>query len=323
LEAVLDNIGVKLKRYLRLSLLGVVLLALVVGCGGDSEGEAGAVEGTIQATTTTTMITDLVEQVGGEHVEVTGLMGPGVDPHTYRASQSDVAALQEADVVFYNGLFLEGQMQDLFVDIAERTPTVRVTAAVPEEQLLESEEYEGQFDPHIWFDVSMWQMTIDPVVEQLSELKPEAAEDFERRGEEYRQELEELHAEVQERISTIPEEDRVLVTAHDAFRYFGRAYGMEVVGVEGISTEGEAGAGDIQEVVDFVVENEVPAIFVEGSVPPQNIEAVQAAARDRGWDVQIADEELYSDAGGPEGSGAETYVGMVRANIDTIVEALS
>jgi manganese/zinc/iron transport system substrate-binding protein len=322
LEAVLDNIGVKLKRFLGVSVLTAALTMLAVGCGGE-DGEAGAVEGTIRATTTTTMITDLVEQVGGEHVEVTGLMGPGVDPHTYRASQSDVAALQEADVVFYNGLFLEGQMQDLFVDVAEQTPTVRVTEAVPEEQLLESEEYEGQFDPHIWFDVSMWQMTIDPVVEQLSELKPEAAEDFEQRGEEYRQELEELHAEVQERISSIPEENRMLVTAHDAFRYFGRAYDMEVVGVEGISTEGEAGAGDIQEVVDFVVENEVPAIFVEGSVPPQNIEAVQAAARDRGWDVEVADEELYSDAGGPEGSGAETYVGMVRANIDTIVEALS
>ncbi len=310
------------RRWLAAGLVGALAVFLVAGCG-EGPGEAGAVEGTVEATTTTTMITDLVEQVGGEHVEVTGLMGPGVDPHTYRASQSDVAALTEADVVFYNGLFLEGQMQDLFVDVAEQTSTVRVTEAVPEERLLESEDYEGQFDPHVWFDVSMWQMTIDPVVEQLSELKPDAAEDFERRGEEYRQELEELDAEVRERISSIPEEDRMLVTAHDAFRYFGEAYGMEVVGVEGISTEGEAGAGDIREVVDFVVEKEVPAIFVEGSVPPQNIEAVQAAARDRGWDVQVADEELYSDAGGPEGSGAETYTGMVRANVETIVEALS
>ncbi|MBA2443441.1 MAG: zinc ABC transporter substrate-binding protein [Rubrobacter sp.] len=315
-----------LRLFLKVSLAGVLAAALAVGCGGDSEegsGEALAEGQPVQVTATTTMITDLVEQVGGDEVEVTGLMGPGVDPHTYRASQGDVQALQEADAVFYNGLFLEGQMQDLFIDTAEQNPTVQVTEAVPEEQLLESEDYEDQFDPHVWFDVEMWQTTVDPVVKQLSELRPDAEEDFQQRGEEYRQELEELHSEVEEEISSIPEEDRVMVTAHDAFRYFGEQYGMQVEGIEGISTEGEAGSGDIQEVADLVVENEVPAIFVEGSVPPQNIEAVQAAAQDRGWDVQIADEELYSDAGGEEGSGAETYEGMVRANIETIRGALT
>jgi manganese/zinc/iron transport system substrate-binding protein len=317
--------GARWRRWAAAVIAGALSVVVLSACGaGGGEAQSEEVgDGPIQVTTTTTMITDLVEQVGGGEVEVTGLMGPGVDPHDYRASQGDVRALQEADAVFYNGLFLEGQMQDIFIDIAEQTPTVRVTEAVPEERLLESEEYEGQFDPHVWFDVELWQMTVEPVVEQLSELRPEAEEDFRQRGEEYKQELEELHAEVQEEISAIPEENRVLVTAHDAFRYFGEQYGMEVVGVEGISTEGEAGAGDIQEVAEFVAENEIPAIFVEGSVPPQNIEAVQAASRDRGWDVEIADEELYSDAGGEEGSGAETYAGMVRANVETMREALA
>lgn len=314
-------------RGMKVLIVSAAAAMVAVGCGGgeaaENGGEGGTVDGTIQATATTTMITDLVERVGGDDVEVTALMGPGVDPHDYQASQGDISALQDADAVFYNGLFLEGQMQDLFIDVAEQNPTVRVTSEVPEDELLESEEYEGQFDPHIWFDVQMWQTTIDPVVEQLSELKPDAADGFEERGEEYREELEELHAEVEERIGEIPEEDRFLVTAHDAFRYFGEAYGMEVVGVEGIGTEGEAGAGDIQEVVGFVVDNDVPAIFVEGSVPPQNIEAVQAAAQDQGAEVEVADEELYSDAGGDEGSGADTYPGMVRANIDTMVGSLT
>ncbi len=301
-------------------LMGCLVAVLTAGCGGG-EGEAGAAEGKIRATTTTTMITDLVRQVGGDRVEVTGLMGPGVDPHLYKASQGDVSALRGADVVFYNGLFLEGQMGDILERIGQQTPTVQVTEDIPEEYLLESPQYEGQFDPHVWFDATLWKTTVDPVVAQLSELDPDGASYFEQRGEDYKRQIDELHSFVQEEISSIPEEQRVLVTAHDAFNYFGRRYGMEVRGLQGISTEAEAGSRDVQELADFLAENEIKAIFVESSVPPRNIEAVQAAARDRGWDLEIGG-QLYSDAGGDEGTEAETYIGMFRENIETITEAL-
>ena len=312
----------RLKRWVVVCSVGLLALVVVAGCGGEGSGKSGEAlaEGQkIRATTTTTMITDLVRQVGGDEVEVTGLMGPGVDPHLYKASQGDVEALQEADAVFYNGLNLEGQMGDILVRTSQQIPTVQVTEAIPEDELLPFEE--GQNDPHVWFDVTMWRQTVDPVVEQLSELRPDAAETFEQHGESYKQQLDELDSYVEENISSIPEEQRVLVTAHDAFNYFGRRYGMEVQGLQGISTEAEAGAGDVQELADFLAENEIPAIFVESSVPRRNIEAVQAAVQDRGWDVQIGG-ELYSDAGGDAGTEAETYVGMVRENTDTITEAL-
>jgi manganese/zinc/iron transport system substrate-binding protein len=293
---------------------------LAAACG--EAGEAGAGEGgKIRATTTTTMITDLVRQIGGDQVEVTGLMGPGVDPHLYKASQGDVSALREADVVFYNGLFLEGQMEDILEKTGEQKPTVQVTEHIPEEELLDSPQYEGQFDPHVWFDATLWRTTVDPVVEQLSELDPEGASEFEQRGEEYKRQIDELDSFVEEEISSIPEEQRVLVTAHDAFNYFGRRYGMEVRGLQGISTEAEAGSRDVQELADFLAENEIKAIFIESSVPPQTIEAVQDAARNRGWELEIGG-ELYSDAGGDEGTVAETYTGMFRENVETITEAL-
>ena len=304
-------------RWVAVALAGFLVAVLATGCAGEAQ-ESG---GKIRATTTTTMITDLVRQIGGDRVEVTGLMGPGVDPHLYKASQGDVSALQGADVVFYNGLFLEGQMGDILERIGQQTPTVQVTEDIPEEDLLESPQYAGQFDPHVWFDATLWKTTVDPVVAQLSELDPDGASYFEQRGEDYKRQIDELHSFVQEEISSIPEEQRVLVTAHDAFNYFGRRYGMEVRGLQGISTEAEAGSRDVQELADFLAENEIKAIFVESSVPPRNIEAVQAAARDRGWDLEIGG-QLYSDAGGHEGTEAETYIGMFRENIETITEAL-
>lgn len=289
------------------------------GCGGG--GEAGAAGDKVRVTTTTTMITDLVRQVGGDRVEVTGLMGPGVDPHLYKASQGDVEALLDADAVFYNGLFLEGRMGDILEKTGQQTPTVQVTQYVPEDELLQSVDYEGQSDPHVWFDATLWGTTVDPVVEELSEIDPEGAEGYERRGEEYKKEIDELHAFAKERISSIPEDQRVLVTAHDAFRYFGKQYGMEVRGLQGISTEAEAGAGDVRELADYLAENEIPAVFVESSIPRRNVEAVQAASRDRGWDLKIGG-TLYSDAGGDAGTDAASYDGMFRANVHTITEAL-
>lgn len=301
------------------TLLGVLAMFWAAGCGGG--GEAGAAGDKVRVTTTTTMITDLVRQVGGDRVEVTGLMGPGVDPHLYKASQGDVEALLDADAVFYNGLFLEGRMGDILEKTGQQTPTVQVTQYVPEDELLQSVDYEGQSDPHVWFDATLWGTTVDPVVEELSEIDPEGAEGYERRGEEYKKEIDELHAFAKERISSIPEDQRVLVTAHDAFRYFGKQYGMEVRGLQGISTEAEAGAGDVRELADYLAENEIPAVFVESSIPRRNVEAVQAASRDRGWDLKIGG-TLYSDAGGDAGTDAASYDGMFRANVHTITEAL-
>lgn len=299
--------------------LAALVLVFAAGCGGG--GEAGASEGELRVTTTTTMVTDLVREVGGEKVEVTGLMGPGVDPHLYRASQRDVLALSEADAVFYNGLFLEGQMVEIMEKVDRQKPAVAVTEDIPREELLASQDYDDQYDPHVWFDVGMWRTSVGPVVETLSELDPENAGYYERRGAEYERELAELDREVEREISTIPEDRRVLVTAHDAFRYFGREYGMEVRGLQGISTEAEAGTGDVSGLADYLAEEEIPAIFVESSVSPRSIRATQAAAEARGWDVRVGG-ELYADAMGQPGTRAGSYTGMIRENVETITEAL-
>lgn len=301
--------------------LACAVILTATGCGGESD-ETGSVEGKIQATTTTTIITDLVEQVGGERVEVQGLMGPGVDPHLYEPSQGDVEKLREADAIFYNGLFLEGQMNDILVQTAQQTPAVQVTESVPEDRLLPSQDYEGQADPHLWWDPTLWETTIDPVVEHLSELKPDSADYFEQRGEEYRQEIMAAHEEAQGMVAEVPEEQRVLITAHDAFSYFGEQYGFEVRGLQGLSTETEAGAGDVQQLAEYLVENEIPAIYIESTVPRRNVEAVQAAARDRGWEVKIGG-ELYSDAIGEPGTQGGTHPGAFLENVEKITSGLS
>lgn len=309
-------------RWMAVALVGIVAALLAAGCGGEESGEAGASPKVIRATTTTNFVTDLVEQVGGDRVEAAGLMGPGVDPHLYQPSQGDVQKLQEADAVFYSGLHLEGQMSDVFVKVASQTPTLPVADAIPEDMLLEPPEFEGAYDPHVWWDPVRWEMTVDPVVEQLSELKPDSADYFEQRGEEYKQKIQEAHASSEERFSEIPEDQRVLVTSHDAYNYFGERYGFEVWGLQGISTESEAGAGDVRSVADFLVENEIPAVFVETSVPRRNIEAVQAAAQAQGWEVEIGG-ELYSDAIGDPGTPGGTYPGAAEENAETIAGGLA
>jgi manganese/zinc/iron transport system substrate-binding protein len=267
------------------------------------------------------MIADTAGRIAGEHVTVTGLMGPGIDPHLYKASESDVRLLDRADLILYNGLHLEGKMGDILVKMARSRPVVAVSEEIPEEVLREPPEFLGQYDPHIWFDVRLWIKTLDPVTGVLAEVLPERESEFRANAHELKTELEELDAWVAARIREIPEERRVLVTAHDAFGYFGDRYGIRVVGLQGISTLAEAGLRDVERVVDLIVDNEVPAIFVESSVPRRSIEAVQAACRDRGHEVSIGG-ELFSDAMGASGTPEGTYVGMVRHNVNTIVDAL-
>ncbi|MCA9877078.1 MAG: zinc ABC transporter substrate-binding protein [Thermomicrobiales bacterium] len=278
--------------------------------------------GTIHATTTVGMVGDLVENIGGDRVEVISLMGPGVDPHLYKPSAGDVQRLEGADVIFYGGLELEGRMTDTFVRVARAgKPTIPVSEDIPENLLREPVEFEGKYDPHIWFDVPLWMMAAQTVKDELATLDPEADADFQANLDAYLAELEELHAYVQEQIASIPESQRVLITAHDAFGYFGDQYGLEVRGIQGTSTATEASANDIQELADFIVERGIPAIFVESSVPKATIEALQEAVRSRGAEVAIGG-QLFSDAMGEAGTPEGTYLGMVRHNVDTITAAL-
>lgn len=301
----------------------LIALLLITACGGPPQGDASKEgrQGPLKVVTTTGMIADTAAEIAGELAEVEALMGPGIDPHLYKASESDVRKLSEADLILYNGLHLEGKMGDILVKLARSRPVVAVSETIPESERREPPELAGNYDPHIWFDVRLWAHTLDPIAEALAELAPEHAETFRANAETLRAELGELDRWVEERVAEIPEDQRVMVTAHDAFGYFGARYGVEVVGIQGISTLSEAGLQDVERVVDLVVERRLKALFVESSVPRRSIEAVQAACRERGHDVVIGG-ELFSDAMGPEGTPEGTYSGMVRHNVETLVEAL-
>ncbi|MBO8142502.1 MAG: zinc ABC transporter substrate-binding protein [Firmicutes bacterium] len=267
------------------------------------------------------MVGDVVAQVGGQCVEVTTLMGPGVDPHLYRASAGDLRVLQRAEVVFYAGHSLEGRLGEVLDRFGATRPVVAVSEeAVPPSLLLEAEAPYA-VDPHVWMDVSLWTRTVDVVRDALAEIQPACAQEFELRAAAYKEQLAALDRWIQDSVASLPRERRVLVTAHDAFHYYGRAYGLEVVAIQGISTEDEAGLADIRAVTDLVVQRGVPAIFVESSINPRNIEAVQAAAKDRGSPVSIGG-ELFSDALGHAGTWQGTYIGMLVHNTRAIVEGL-
>lgn len=275
----------------------------------------------LHAVATTSLVADLVRNVGGEHVQVTALMGAGVDPHLYKASEGDVRKLAHADVIFYNGLHLEAGLARVLERLADQRQVVAVTTAIDPNILLTPAQFKGQHDPHIWFDVSLWMQTIQPVADKLSELDPVHAQDYQKNAAAYYQELQALHAWVRQQVERLPQKQRVLITAHDAFNYFGRAYDFDVRGLQGISTQAEASTSDMQSLATFIADNHIRAIFIESSVPRRNVEAVQAAVQARGFDVQIGG-ELFSDALGNPGTPEGTYIGMVRHNVNTIVNAL-
>ncbi len=308
-----------------LLILSLLLLSLLLSACSPASGESAdddLANRPIRAVATTGMITDIVQNVGGERVDVTGLMGPGVDPHLYKATESNVMTLQNADIIFYNGLHLEAQLTGIFERMNDSgIRTVAVTDGVDRSLLMAPPEFAGNYDPHVWFDVSMWMSAVETVRDALAELDPEHAATYNDNAAAFLVELEALHAYVQEQAARVPAEQRVLVTAHDAFNYFGRAYGFEVRGLQGISTESEAGTADVQQLADFIADRQIPAIFVESSVPQRSIEAVQAAVQSRGFSVEIGG-QLFSDAMGNPGTPEGTYLGMVRHNIDTIVGAL-
>jgi len=299
----------------------VLLLAAAVWLAGCADGEAGARrEGKIRVVATTGMVADLARHVGGDIVEVTALMGAGIDPHLYRATASDLDRLKAADLVLYNGKGLEGKLGDVFVKLARIKEVVAVTDGIDDSRLIEPEELEGHYDPHVWFDVALWAEGVDPVAKALARLDPEHAGEFAKRAASYKTDLLALDNEVRATLATVPKPQRVLITSHDAFRYLGRAYDMEVRGLQGISTVQDAGVKDVQDMAAFIVERKIKAIFVETSVNARAIKAVQEAVKRKGGSAAIGG-ELFSDAMGDH-DPVDTYIGMVRANVDTIVKAL-
>jgi len=302
----------------------LLILLFLTACTNEdpSNSVSETEEDKIQVVTTTTMITDLVKQIGGEHVSVEGMMGPGIDPHGYRATPSDAVNLQEADIIVYNGLDLEGQLSEVLEALENEDRDVIVLEdAYERSQLLASEDGDGAYDPHIWFDVGLWKEAAAHVASELADYDPQHAEIYRENNEQYQKSLDTLEDYILEHVSEIPAEKRYLVTAHDAFSYFGEAYDFEVVGIQGLNSQTEAGTRDISRLADLIAEREIGAIFIETSVSTRNIEALQDAVQARGFDVDIGG-ELYSDSLGSESENAETYIKMFRNNIETIVNGL-
>jgi manganese/zinc/iron transport system substrate-binding protein len=269
---------------------------------------------------TTTVVDDLVRQVAGDRVTIDCLMGPGIDPHSYKATPRDADRLARADLVAASGLHLEGKLSALLEKMRRSARVVMVAEEVPKDRLIAAAD--GVPDPHVWFDARLWSLCVAAVVEPLAAVDPAGRDLFRGRAADYVARLEKLDDEIRRRIADIPAERRVMVTAHDAFRYFGRAYGIDVVGVQGVSTESEAGLNDINRLVDLVVSRRLPAVFVETSVAERNIRALQEGSKARGHEVVLGG-SLYSDALGGPGSGADTLEAALTANVDTLVAGLT
>jgi manganese/zinc/iron transport system substrate-binding protein len=272
-------------------------------------------------TCTTGMVADIVQQIAGDKGKVSSIIGAGVDPHLYSATRNDVARLIKSDVVFYSGLMLEGKMSDAFVRVGRNRPVFAVTELIDVQLLLEPPEFAGHFDPHVWMDVNLWKQCTEMVAKTLGEFDPTNASYYQKNLEAYSAELDRLDAYAKQCIATIPEEHRILVTAHDAFNYFARAYELEVRGIQGISTESEAGIADINRLVEMICKRQIKAVFVESSVSDKNIKALLEGAKARDHDVSIGG-TLFSDAMGDAGTYEGTYIGMIDHNVTTITRAL-
>ena len=304
--------------------LAVLVAVIISGCGPEPPSTAKngnskkAATGKLSVIATTAMVGDVVRGVGGEHVDVTVMLGPGVDPHLYKTSRDDVAMIMDADVVFYSGLLLEGKMTYTLDQVGESKPVHAITKGLDPTGLLGDDHHP---DPHVWFDVELWSQTASVVADGLAQALPEHADAFQDAADAYVTKLKPLNDYARKTLATIPEEQRILITSHDAFGYLGRAYGIRVLGVQGISTDSEAGLQRVNELVDLLVEKKVPAVFIESSVSQKSIKALIEGAASRGSQVVIGG-ELYSDAAGPAGTYEGTYEGMIDHNITTIAKAL-
>ncbi len=282
---------------------------------------AQAMQPQLYVVATTSMIADAARQVGGDRVEVRALMGPGVDPHAYRQTRSDIAAMLRADLVLYHGLYLEAQMEEFLLELAERKTVVAVGEATPADQLRSHATYEQRYDPHVWMNPEIWSHVVRAVRKALTKAEPANAELFAANATRHLEEVEDLAAYARATLETVPAGQRVLLTAHDAFSYFGEAYGFEVLGIQGMSTESEAGLRRIEELVELIVAREISAVFVESSVSDRNMRALIEGAEARGREVMIGG-ELFSDAMGADGTYEGTYIGMIDHNVTVITDAL-
>ncbi|WP_339622819.1 zinc ABC transporter substrate-binding protein [uncultured Winogradskyella sp.] len=294
-----------------------LLTLLITSCKNETKNN-----GKLNVVTTTSMITDLVKNIGGDAINLEGLMGSGIDPHLYKASEGDVSKLVDADIIFYNGLHLEGKLVEVFEQMSSATKRpIALADALDKKGLIGSDYFASNYDPHVWFDISYFKQFAQKVTQVLAEQDPENASIYKQNEVAYLKELDKLQNDVVGVVEALPAEKRILVTAHDAFNYFGEAYQFKVVGLQGLSTATEAGVQDVQKLASFIIENKIKAIFVESSVPRRTIEALQEAVKSKGHDVTIGG-TLFSDALGNEGTAEGTYLGMFRYNVKTIVSAL-
>lgn len=297
------------------------LLLFFTGCDSSRTAAKSAAGGKVKwkVACTTGMVADVIRELGGDHVEIQQLMGEGVDPHLYKASPGDVRILESADLVCYSGLHLEGKLADTLTRMAKRKPTCALAEGLPKDRLLTAD---GDFhDPHVWFDVSLWALTIEPARAALEKLDPAHAAEFQEHAARYTKELATLHEECLTKLASIPKSRRVLVTAHDAFRYFGKAYDIEVKAIQGISTEGEAGVKKVNELVEFISTHQIKSVFTESSVSERNMQSlIEGCAQNQ--HAVARGGELFSDAMGKAGTPEGTYIGMVRHNVNQIVNGL-
>ena len=275
----------------------------------------------VKVVATTGMIADTTRAIGGDLVEVKALMGPGVDPHAYRQTRTDILAMSRADLILWNGLYLEAQMEEVLGDLSARVPVRAVAEVVPEGTRIAHDDYADRFDPHVWMDPVLWRDVAFAIRDALSEVAPDHASEFAKNADTYAEDVIKLANYAKNVLASVPEQTRVLVTAHDAFNYFGRAYGFDVIGIQGISTESEAGLNRITELVNLLVEREVSAVFVESSVSDRSIRALIEGAAAKGHDVRVGG-ELFSDAMGHPGTYEGTYIGMIDHNATVISTAL-
>lgn len=302
-------------------IVGVTVCAMAVAFGDEKSPSSAGKPKPLRVVATIAMAGDLAQNIGGARVAVTNLMREGVDPHLYKASPGDMRLMSDADMILFSGLHLEGRMADIIVKMASRSTVVQVTDTIDEALLREPPEFAGHFDPHVWFDVTLWAKAAERVRDALMAKDPSGREIYTKNAEPFLKTLAELHQYAKDTLATIPEPYRVMVTAHDAFGYFGRAYGLEVLAIQGISTDSEASLRDINGLVDTLVRKKIPAVFIESSVPRKTIDALVEGCKSRGHTVLVGG-ELFSDAMGKSGTFEGTYVGMVVHNVDTVTKAL-
>ncbi|MFC4237036.1 metal ABC transporter solute-binding protein, Zn/Mn family [Thalassospira xianhensis] len=295
--------------------------ALAAICGFVAVSVTGASAKPIDVVATTSMIADTARQVAGDRAKVTALMGPGVDPHSYRQTRSDIAAMARADLVLWHGLYLEAQLEEFFLDLEKRRNVIAVGEAIDKSKLLSHAEYKGRYDPHVWMDPQLWETVVLAVRDALIKTDPEGEATYRANADKHIADIEKLITYMRSVTKTVPEKSRVLLTAHDAFSYFGRGYDFEVLGIQGISTESEAGLRRVEELVDTIVDRKIAAVFVESSVPERNVRALIEGAAARGQKVEIGG-TLFSDAMGEPGTYEGTYIGMIDHNATLITRAL-